>query len=141
MRIRFRNLRVSLPSVGGEALILRDLSLEVGQGEFLALAGPSGCGKTTLLGAIAGLVRPREGDIQRILTAADTNQRVLLVPQRDSLFPWMTVLENAAFGLEMQGVEKGACAAPLSCCGGTAWRTGRGRIRTSLPPASSSAWR
>jgi NitT/TauT family transport system ATP-binding protein len=97
---------VSFPASGGEVPVLRDLSFETGQGEFLTVVGPSGCGKTTLLRTIAGVVRPREGEVQRIITAADTNRRVLLVFQENSLFPWMTALENAAFGLEMQGVEK-----------------------------------
>lgn len=106
MRVRCRNLRLSLPSDGAEVLLLRDLSFEVGQGEFVALLGPGGCGKTTLLRIIAGQLRPREGEVHRILTSADTHQRVLLVPQQAALFPWMTALENAAFGLEMQGVKR-----------------------------------
>jgi ABC-type nitrate/sulfonate/bicarbonate transport system ATPase subunit len=106
MRVRCRNLRVSLPAHGAERLVLRNLGCEAGQSDFLTFLGPRGCGKTTLLHVIAGLVHPREGEVQRILTAADTNQRVLLVPQHRSVFPWMTALENAAFGLEMQRVEK-----------------------------------
>jgi NitT/TauT family transport system ATP-binding protein len=106
MRLRCRNLWVSFRSDGREVPVLRDLAFEAGQGEFLTVVGPSGCGKTTLLRTIAGLIRPQVGEVQRIITAADTNQQVLLVFQEDNLFPWMTALENAAFGLEMQGVAK-----------------------------------
>jgi NitT/TauT family transport system ATP-binding protein len=80
---------------------LRDLCFEVREGEFLSFIGPSGCGKTTLLRAIAGLIQPQHGTVERVRI-----NRILLVFQEDSVFPWMTVLDNAAFGLKMQGVPK-----------------------------------
>lgn len=78
---------------------LGDISFTANEGEFLTVVGPSGCGKTTLLRTIAGLTAPSAGRVERV-----AGRRMLLVFQEDSLFPWMTVLENAAFGLKMQKV-------------------------------------
>ncbi|MEX1158365.1 MAG: ATP-binding cassette domain-containing protein, partial [Thermomicrobiales bacterium] len=72
---------------------IRDVSLEVGRGELVALVGPSGCGKSTLLAAIAGLLQPDEGEIWLDgAPAPDRLGRVALMPQRDALLPWRTVL-------------------------------------------------
>src|SRR5260221_13085433 len=84
------------------------LSLEVEKGEFVSLLGPSGCGKTTTLQMIAGFVEPSGGAIRlegRDLLAVKPAKRGLgIVFQSYALFPHMTVAENVAFGLEMQGV-------------------------------------
>jgi NitT/TauT family transport system ATP-binding protein len=85
---------------------LKDLTFECARGEFLSILGPSGCGKTTLLRVLAGLVPPDSGRVERITASPDGDSRSLLVFQEESLFPWMTVLQNAAFGLEMHGVPK-----------------------------------
>ena len=88
---------------------LRGVSLSVGDGEFVALVGPSGCGKTTLLNVIAGL---DDVDAGRILvdgaapSAVERLARFGYMPQQDMLFPWRTVLENVALGLEIQGEHK-----------------------------------
>ncbi len=83
------------------------MSFESREGEFLTLVGPSGCGKTTILRVLAGIITPTSGDVERIPSPDDESERVLLVSQEHSLFPWMTAEDNAAFGLEMQGVGKG----------------------------------
>jgi NitT/TauT family transport system ATP-binding protein len=106
MRLRCAHLGVSFESLSGAVCALRGLSFETREREFLAFVGPSGCGKTTLLRVLAGAVSPSEGEVERIPSPADRNQNVLLVSQERSLFPWMTVLENAAFGCEMQGVPR-----------------------------------
>ena len=84
------------------------LSVSVEKGEFVALLGPSGCGKTTTLQMIAGFVEPTSGAIRlegRDLLAVKPAKRGLgIVFQSYALFPHMTVAENVAFGLEMQGV-------------------------------------
>ena len=89
---------------------MKELSLSVEQGEFIALLGPSGCGKTTTLQMIAGFVEPTAGDIRlegKSLLAIKPSQRALgIVFQSYALFPHMTAAENVAFGLEMQGVAK-----------------------------------
>lgn len=86
--------------------VLHDLSFSVGEGEFLTFLGPSGCGKTTLLRVLANLIVPQQGAVTRLASSNGSNDRALLVFQENSVFPWMTVLENAAFGLEMAGIPK-----------------------------------
>lgn len=85
---------------------LRNVSLDVRSGEFLSIVGPSGCGKTTLLRTLAGLIQPQSGIVERICQPMRRNPPALLVFQDYSLFPWMTVLQNSAFGLEMQGINR-----------------------------------
>src|SRR5260221_13447004 len=84
------------------------LTLAVEKGEFVSLLGPSGCGKTTTLQMIAGFVEPSAGAIRlegRDLLAVKPAKRGLgIVFQSYALFPHMTVAENVAFRLEMQGV-------------------------------------
>jgi ABC-type nitrate/sulfonate/bicarbonate transport system ATPase subunit len=77
----------------GAVEVLRDLSLEAGRGEFLALVGPSGCGKTTLLNLLSGFLRPSFGSVIR-------TGKTRMVYQHDGLFPWMTVSQNITLGLE-----------------------------------------
>jgi ABC-type nitrate/sulfonate/bicarbonate transport system ATPase subunit len=79
--------------------VLDDLSLEVGEGEFVALVGPSGCGKSTLLHLLAGLSVPEQG-------VADVHGRAAYMPQRDALLPWRRALDNAALGAEVRGVPR-----------------------------------
>ncbi len=89
---------------------LRDVTLSVGAGEFVALLGPSGCGKTTLLRCIAGLLIPERGAI-RIdgdeITAAPPYRRPLnTVFQNYALFPHMSVLDNVAYGPRRAGIGR-----------------------------------
>jgi multiple sugar transport system ATP-binding protein len=87
---------------------LRDLSLEVRDGEFLVLLGPSGCGKTTALRCIAGLEDPTAGDVligDRVVTHLSPADRdVAMVFQNYALYPHLTVHENIAFPLELRDV-------------------------------------
>jgi NitT/TauT family transport system ATP-binding protein len=106
MRVCCSDLCVSFRDGAQQIRALKDLTFECTDGEFLSILGPSGCGKTTLLRVLAGLVAPGSGLVERIPASPDGNSRSLLVFQEESLFPWMTVLQNAAFGLEMQGVPK-----------------------------------
>ena len=76
----------------GPVEVLRELSLEIRRGEFVAVVGPSGCGKTTLLNLLSGYDQPSSGLINR-------EGRVRMVYQQDGLFPWQTVTENIALGL------------------------------------------
>lgn len=97
--VRCSHLSVSFGMGAAQIPALRDISFDAREGEFLSMIGPSGCGKTTLLRTVANLIQPTEGTIERV-----PGERILLVFQEDSLFPWMTVLDNAVFGLQMQGV-------------------------------------
>ena len=104
MRVKCASLGVTFASKSGSVQAISDLSFETRPGEFLSVIGPSGCGKTTLLRVIGGLIQPQHGSVERIPSPGDRSDRVRMVFQEDGLFPWMTVLENAAFGLEMQGI-------------------------------------
>lgn len=104
---------------------LADLTFHVREREFLSIVGPSGCGKTTLLRVIAGLLQASEGTVEFFERQADTPRLTPLVFQENSLFPWMTVLENAAFGLEMRNtgrVERESCAREMLARFGLAGR-------------------
>lgn len=91
--------------------VLKNVHLEVNQGEFIALLGPSGCGKTTLLRTIAGFLQPDRGRI--LIDGSDVvrlppNQRPLnTVFQNYALFPHMRVIENVAYGPRRTGVGRG----------------------------------
>jgi spermidine/putrescine transport system ATP-binding protein len=95
----------------GSNMALRELDLEIRDGEFFCLLGPSGCGKTTTLNLIGGFVAPSEGTIwlrgQRIDTLPPHRRPVNTVFQSYALFPHMSVRDNVAFGLKMDGVKRG----------------------------------
>ena len=88
--------------------VIRDVSLAVGQGEFVVFLGPSGCGKSTLLRMIAGLESISAGEIRlggkRIDGLPPGQRGVAIVFQSYALYPHMTVRENFAFGLQNVGV-------------------------------------
>ena len=91
------------PATGGETVALQDVSLQIEEGEVASLVGPSGCGKTTVLNIIAGFVTPSSGqalvDGNSVLgPGADRG----VVFQEASLFHWLTVQENVAFGPQIQ---------------------------------------
>ena len=92
---------------GSELVALDHISLEVKDKEFVCILGPSGCGKTTLLRLISGLDASQGGSID--LDGEELrgpSPKIGFVFQEYSLFPWRTVIENIAFGLEMKGVPK-----------------------------------
>src|ERR1700704_5135717 len=91
----------------GEFQVFRDVDLEVGAREVVALVGPSGCGKTTLLRCIDGLLPISDGEI-RIEGERVTEPRpgVAMVFQHFGLFPWKTVFHNVAYGLRLAGAGK-----------------------------------
>lgn len=89
--------------------VLDRIDLTVARGEFVALVGPSGCGKSTLFDVLAGLVQTDQGTV-RVDGRLSTGQRDLFgyLPQQDLLFPWRTVLDNTALGLEVGGMRRRA---------------------------------
>ncbi|WP_175023103.1 ABC transporter ATP-binding protein [Rugamonas rivuli] len=90
-----------------QLVALKDIDLEIPQGQFVCLLGPSGCGKSTLLNAIAGFAPPSAGRIVadgREVTAPGPERGMVF--QEYALFPWMTVADNVAFGLEIKGMAK-----------------------------------
>jgi NitT/TauT family transport system ATP-binding protein len=90
---------------GREVVALKDIDLEIPQGQFTCLLGPSGCGKSTLLNAVAGFAPPTSG----IITAdgrpvGGPGPERGMVFQEYALFPWMTVEQNIGFGLQIKRV-------------------------------------
>jgi len=95
------------PSGPHDFVALKGVSLEVKEGEFLALVGPSGCGKSTLLDILAGLSKPSSGSVcidGRRVTGPDLDRGVVL--QGYALFPWLTTRQNVEFGLQIKKVPK-----------------------------------
>jgi spermidine/putrescine transport system ATP-binding protein len=113
----------------GDVVAVNDVSFEIERGQFLTLLGPSGCGKTTTLRCIAGFETPNEGDIsisdRRVNDLQPFERDTAMVFQSYALFPHMTVGENVAFGLQMQGIPNerrvtdGGVAAKHSGIGGS----------------------
>jgi NitT/TauT family transport system ATP-binding protein len=94
------------PSRRGDVRALEQVSFDVRGHAFVSIVGPSGCGKSTLLRILAGLQMPNSGVVRVEPTSPNGRARphAGLVFQEYGTFPWMTVLENLAFGLEMAGV-------------------------------------
>ena len=98
--IRIRNLVKSF----GDLVAVDNVSLDIGQGEFFMIVGPSGCGKTTLLRILAGLEDATSGSIEIDVPAGSGRPENSMVFQGNSILPWMTVWQNAAYGLRMRHV-------------------------------------
>lgn len=150
--VTVRDLSKSFALNGQRLAVLRDLQLEVRGGETLAIVGPSGCGKTTLLRVLAGLESPDSGEV---LIDGQTVQGVgterAIIFQEPRLLPWLTVLGNVAFGLQVRGTPRDRAEArarhyirlvglaefesafPRQLSGGMAQRVGIARALTVQP--------
>jgi NitT/TauT family transport system ATP-binding protein len=91
----------------GDVVAIESLNLTVGHGQFVSLLGPSGCGKSTLLKAIAGLVKPTSGRIERSIA----DLRMGFMFQKPLLLPWRTALGNVLLPVEIQ--RGGSVADPV----------------------------
>src|SRR4051812_38695103 len=92
---------------GGTYAAVQSASLDVADGEFVAIVGPTGCGKSTLLNVAAGLFPPSQGRVEIFGAGlAGLNRQAGYLFQSDSLFPWKTALENVAIGLEIAGTPQ-----------------------------------
>ena len=115
----------------GDVPALSNVSMNVGKGRFVVIVGPSGCGKTSLLMMMAGLRQQSEGRIlchgQPILKPDP--ERVGVIFQEASLFPWLTTFDNIEFPLSLRGMSRDGAPpqSPSRCC------------RSSASPASASA--
>ena len=91
-------------SKGSALPVLQDINLEIQEEEFVALVGPSGCGKSTLLNITSGLLEPSAGTVKFTDVEAGYEPRMSIVFQETGLFPWRSVHDNIAFGLETAGM-------------------------------------
>ncbi|HVG52612.1 MAG TPA: ABC transporter ATP-binding protein [Xanthobacteraceae bacterium] len=95
----------------GSLTVFRDVNLEVGKSEIVAIVGPSGCGKTTLLRCIDGLIKPSTGEITVEGERVDAPlPGIAMVFQHFGLFPWKTVRTNVAYGLRLAGATQAQIA-------------------------------
>lgn len=107
MKLVIDNVSKSFVSRTGHTLpVLQDINLTVNEEEFVALVGPSGCGKSTLLNITAGLLAPTSGSASFTHLPQGHVPRTGIVFQETGLFPWHSVYDNIAFGLEAMGVPK-----------------------------------
>lgn len=105
-KIIAQNVYKTYDSVHGAITAIQDFNLQVAEGEFVCIVGPSGCGKSTFLRILAGLDSASSGQVQ-IVPGQDPRKPLNnVVFQEYAIFPWKTVLDNVAFGLEMRGIGK-----------------------------------
>ncbi len=105
--IRIRNVSKTFQRGKARIEALKNVSLDINEGEFVVIVGASGCGKTTLLNLIAGFMPPTEGSI--LLNGNEVRgitPQCGMIFQQYALFPWKTVADNVAFGLKMKGIPK-----------------------------------
>ncbi len=105
-KIVVRELRKEFRTRNDTLVAIDHISLEIDQGAFFMIVGPSGCGKTTLLRILAGLDTSTSGEV-RIAQENPSKPGNSMVFQGDSIFPWMTVWDNAAYGLRMRNRPQG----------------------------------
>jgi NitT/TauT family transport system ATP-binding protein len=137
VKIRLRDLSKIFQTKSGAFTALEPMNLDIPTGCFFMIVGPSGCGKTTLLRILAGLDKQTGGtlDITAPLKDRPSNSMVF---QGDSLFPWMTVFENAAYGLRMRRRPEGEIK---DVVGHYLQRTGLSRFHHTYPHQLSGGMR
>ena len=95
--LKVKHLRKTYHTKKNEILAVEDFSLNLKQGEFVAIVGPSGCGKSTILSVLCGLDKPSSGIIE-----IDENLKFGYMLQSDNLFNWRTIYKNCLLGLELK---------------------------------------
>ena len=103
--VALSNVSIAFRLAGGDSYTaVAGASLDVADGEFVAIVGPTGCGKSTLLNIAAGLMPPSAGAVDIYGTPLTAlNRQAGYLFQADALFPWKTALQNVAIGLETAG--------------------------------------
>jgi len=107
MSIKIKALGVTkiFPTGNGPVQAIQNFDLEVKEGEFVCIVGPSGCGKSTFLRILGGLIEPTSGEIN-LGFSQQGGPLQNIVFQEYALFPWKTVIDNVAFGLQMRGLPR-----------------------------------
>jgi NitT/TauT family transport system ATP-binding protein len=137
IKIRISGLSKVFQTKTGPFIALDDINLDIPVGCFFMIVGPSGCGKTTLLRILAGLEEHSSGTLE-VASPAANRPGNSMVFQGDSLFPWMTVWENAAYGLNMRGLPRGEVK---NVVGHYLARTGLSRFHDYYPHQLSGGMR
>ena len=107
-----RNPLISLKGVGltfGTHEVLREIDVEIGEGEFVCVIGPSGCGKTTLLRILAGLIRASRGSVNyrgEVQTEPASDIAIVFQDYANALLPWRTAAANVSLALEAAGIPR-----------------------------------
>jgi multiple sugar transport system ATP-binding protein len=126
----------------GDVEAVKELSLDIGDGEFLILVGPSGCGKTTLLRIVAGLEKPTSGEIyvdgDEITHVPPKKRDIAMVFQNYALYPHMKVYDNLAFCLKLRKTARQAIRSQVEK---TAELLGIGELLTRFPHQLSGGQR
>src|SRR5690606_23847587 len=109
LSLKIDHVSVIYPAADGRPPVaaLSDISLDIGEGEFVVALGASGCGKSTLLNLIAGCLSPTSGGLTlhgRMVMGPGADRAVVF--QKHALLPWLNVIDNVAFGLQIQGIGK-----------------------------------
>ncbi|MCY7276856.1 MAG: ATP-binding cassette domain-containing protein, partial [Phormidesmis sp. CAN_BIN44] len=106
-KLEVRGLSKSFAIQGGSMTVLEDINLQLFAREFVCLVGSSGCGKSTLLNIVAGLTNPSSGSVLvdgRAVTGPGSDRGMVF--QNYTLYPWLTVYQNIAFGLQIRKMPK-----------------------------------
>ena len=101
VRIAFEHVSVSFPAPAGSMHVVDDVSYNIHDREFISVIGPSGCGKTTMMNIVAGFMQPSAGTVtldDKPIGGPGPDRGVIF--QEYGVFPWLTVQQNIAFGLE-----------------------------------------
>jgi NitT/TauT family transport system ATP-binding protein len=107
MFLQINHLHKQFTTRQGRLTVLEDINMQIAEGEFVCTVGASGSGKSTLLRQIAGLDRPTRGEIiidGKTIYGPGSDRGMVF--QQYTLYPWMTVQQNAEFGLKLQGIPK-----------------------------------
>lgn len=109
MGVELKSVSMTFGAKDGVVEAVKDVSLTIGNGEFVCLVGPSGCGKSTLLNLIAGFLEPTSGEV--LLDGKPIHgpgaDRGVIFQQPVALLPWLDVAANVGFGLKLKGTPRG----------------------------------
>ena len=96
--LSLNNVNLTYFTDNGETQALKDININIDDGDFVSIVGPSGCGKTTILSIVSGLLKPTSGDVH----FKEGYNQIGYMFQKDLLFPWLTIIKNILLGLQIQ---------------------------------------